>query len=263
MSLGEPAPAAVMLSVRPNPVNEGSSASVEACLPALPQQGRTVRIPVTLSHGDSANPSEDPSEDGDWGVSLTGDTDGRLPIRTTDTIAISGWLQRACGVVNIPTHRDSDSDDETFTVALGSNLPPGVQAGSPASVKVTIQDLSNWAKVTLRAARSTVAEGSPVELQAVLTKPLATDVVIPLRVRGVTSETADHGFIRSITIAAGATSGSGTIRTHEDDDSDDERFQVAVVQPDLPSGVAAGRPSTVGITIADGANARLRDLQID
>ena len=265
VSLGEPAPAAVKLSVRPNPVNEGSSASVEACLPALPQQGRTVRIPVKLSHGGASDEAlANPSEDGDWGVSLTGDTDGRLPIRTTESIAISGWLQRACGTVNIPTHRDSDDDDETFTVKLDTdNLPPGVQAGSPAKVKVTIRDLSNWPEVTLRAVRRTVAEGSPVELQAVLTKPLATDVVIPLRVRGITSETADHGFIRSITIAAGATSGSGTIRTSRDDDTDDERFQVGVIQPELPSGVAPGSPSTVGITIADGANARLRALDLN
>ncbi len=264
VSLGEPAPAAVKLSVRPNPVNEGSSASVEACLTALPQQGRTVRIPVALSHGGASDEaSANPSEDGDWGVSLTGDTDGRLPIRTTESIAISGWLQRACGTVNIPTHRDSDSDDETFTVKLDTaNLPPGVRAGSPASVEVRIKDLSNLPEVTLRAVHGTVAEGSPVELQAVLTKPLATDVVIPLRVRGITSETADHGFIRSITIAAGSTTGSGTIRTHEDADTDDERFQVGVIQPDLPSGVAPGSPSTVGITIADGANARLRALDL-
>ncbi len=264
VSLGEPAPAAVKLSVRPNPVNEGSSASVEACLTALPQQGRTVRIPVVLSHGGASEAAlAKPSEDGDWGVSLTGDTDGRLPIRTTYSIAISGWLQRACGTVNIPTHPDSDPDDETFTVALDTaNLPPGVQAGSPASVEVRIKDLSNLPEVTLRAVHDTVAEGSPVELQAVLTKPLATDVAIPLRVRFVTSETADHGFIRSITIPAGSTTGSGTIRTHEDADTDDERFQVAVIQPDLPSGVAPGSPSTVGITIADGANARLRALDL-
>ncbi len=258
VSLGTLTSSTVKLSVSPNPVNEGASASVEACLSAVPQG--TARIPVTLSHGTSANRSED----GDWGVSLSGDTDGRLPISTAYSIAISGWLQTSCGVVNIPTHPDSDADDETFTVALDTaSLPPGVRAGSPASVVVRIKDLTDLPEVTLRAVRETVAEGSPVELQVALTEPLANDVEIPLRVRFVTSETADHGFIRSITIAAGATSGTGTIRTHEDDDTDDERFQVAVIQPDLPSGVAPGRPSTVGITIADGANARLRALDLN
>ncbi len=253
VSLGTLTSSTVKLSVSPNPVAEGASATVEACLSAVPQG--TVRIPVTLSHGTS--------EDGDWGVSLSGDTDGRLPVHTAYSIVISGWLQRGCGTVKIPTHPDSDDDDETFIVALDTTrLPPGVQAGSPASVVVTIQEPRNWPKVTLRAVRSTVAEGSPVELQVTLEEPPATDVAIPLRVRFVTSETGDHGFIRSITIKAGATTGTGTIRTHPDDDTEDERFQVAVVQPDLPSGVAAGRPSVVGITIADGANARLRALDL-
>ena len=258
VSFGVSASSTVKLSVSPNPVSEGASASVEACLSAVPQG--TVRIPVTLSHGDSANRSED----GDWGVSLSGDTDGRLPVHTAYSIVISGWLQRACGVVNIPTHPDSDSDDETFTVALDTdNLPPGVQAGSPASVAVEIQEPRNWPKVTLRAVRETVAEGSPVELQATLEKPPADDVAIPLRVRWASSESGDHGFLNSITIAAGSTSGSGTIRTYPDDDTDDEYFTVAVIQPDLPEGVAPGRPSTVGIVIVDAANARLRALDLN
>ena len=243
VKLDEPTAAAVKLSVGPNPVREGSPVIVEACLPALPQ-GRT-RIPVTLSHGTS--------EAGDWGVSWSGQTDGSLPIRTAESITIDDWFQSSCGSVNIPTHRDSDTEDETFTVALDvGNLPPGVQPGSPASVQVTIQDLTDLAEVTLRAVRRAVAEGSPVELQVALTKPLATDVEIPLRVTWTTSELADHGFIRSITIAAGWTTGSGTIRTHRDDDTDDERFSVAVFMPDLPSGVAPGTPSDVGITIVDG-----------
>ena len=164
VSFGVSASSTVKLSVRPNPVSEGASATVEACLSAVPQG--TARIPVTLSHGDPDDPSVNPTEDGDWGVSLSGDTDGRLPVHTAYSIAISGWLQRACGVVKIPTHPDSDSDDETFTVALDTaRLPPGVQEGSPASVVVTIQEPRNWPKVTLRAVRGTVAEGSPVELQ--------------------------------------------------------------------------------------------------
>ena len=69
---------------------------------------------------------------------------------------------------------------------------------------------------------------------------------------GHVGEGGTTGFIRSITIPAGATSGSGTIRTRKDDDTDDEYFTVAVVQPDLPPGVAPGTPSTVGITIVDG-----------
>ena len=129
--------ATVKLAVRPNPVREGSRVSVEACLldgdgnRAVPQ-GRT-RIPVTLSHGTS--------ETGDWGVSQSGQTDGSLPVHTAYSIGIDDWFQSSCGSVNIPTHWDVDTDDETFTVALDTaSLPPGVEAGTPSTVGVTITD---------------------------------------------------------------------------------------------------------------------------
>ena len=138
VSLAVPTPTTVKLSVRPNPVNGGSWVSVEACMPEAPRG--SVRIPVTLSHGTS--------EAGDWGKSLSGHTDGRLPIRTGDSIVISGWQQHRCGVVSIPTHQDSDSDDETFTVALDTaSLPPGVLPGSPSTVEVTIVDEAKNARL--------------------------------------------------------------------------------------------------------------------
>ena len=262
VSLGASASSTVKLAVRPNPVWEGSWVSVEACLSAVPR-GAT-RIPVTLSHGGTSEAAlEKPSETGDWGVSRSGQTDGSLPIFTAYSITIDDWFQSRCGVVNIPTHRDSDLDDDTFMVALDTtSLPLGMQPGSPASVEVRIKDLTDLPEVSLRAVRWAVPEGSQVELQAVLTKPLARDVEIPLRVRGVTAERPDYGSITSIMIAAGSTTGSGTISTSRDDDTDDERFDVAVVLRDLPSGVAPGMPSDVGIRIVDGANARLRALDL-
>ena len=130
VSLGVPDPSTVKLSVRPT-VKEGSWVSVEACLSPAPQG--TVRIPVTLSHGTS--------EAGDWGVSRSGQTDGSLPVRTAESIVIDDWFQSRCGSVNIPTHWDGDTDDETFTVALDTaGLPPGVLPGTPSTVAVTILD---------------------------------------------------------------------------------------------------------------------------
>ena len=125
----------VSLSVSRNPVPEGRWVSVTACLKsgnarAVPTG--TVRIPVVLSHGTSEN--------GDWGSSLSGHTDGSMPIRTREFISISGSHQSSCGLVNIPTHQDSDTDDETFTVALGSSLPRALTAGTPNSVGITITD---------------------------------------------------------------------------------------------------------------------------
>ena len=271
----------VTLSASPNPVTEGKWLGVTACLKdgsglrAVVPTG-TVRIPVVVSHGTSEN--------GDWGISLSGHTNGRLPIRTGYSIPIDGSIQRSCGVVALPTHQDSDGDNETFTVALGA-LPSGLTAGATTSVEVTIKDLRPRPVVSLRAVRNTVAEGSPVQLQVTLTKPLANAVEIPLVVTWDTSEAGDRGFLRGIRINAGSTSGSGTIKTYPDDDPDDERFTVAVDTRNLPSGVAVGTwsvvtvpgqhpptvvrdvvsgpSSVVTVTIVDNANPRLRDLQMN
>ena len=275
----------VSLSASPNSVTEGQWLGVTACLKdgsglrAVVPTG-TVRIPVVVSHGTSEN--------GDWGISLSGHTNGRLPIRTGYSIPIDGSIQRSCGVVALPTHQDSDGDNETFTVALGA-LPSGLTAGATTSVEVTIKDLRPRSLVTLRAVRNTVAEGSPVRLQVTLTKPLANAVEIPLVVTWDTSEPGDRGFLRGIRINAGSTSGSGTIKTYADNDPDDERFTVAVDTRNLPSGVAvdttnlpsgavdttgldvdptsaivaASTSTVVTVTIVDNANPRLRDLQMN
>ena len=103
----------VSLSAAPNPVAEGSAVTVTAALSAALQEDLTV--PLTITAGTA--------EPGDYG-SLAG-----------ITIAAG----RTAGTGAVTTARDADTDDETFTVALGP-LPPSVTAGSPSSVEVTIED---------------------------------------------------------------------------------------------------------------------------
>ena len=107
-------PPSVRLSASPNPVDEGSSVTVTARLSET--LTADVTIPLTLTAGTA--------EEDDFG-SLT-------------SITISAGS--ATGAGTIPTSRDADTDDETFTVALGSTLPSPVVAGSPSSVDVTIRD---------------------------------------------------------------------------------------------------------------------------
>ena len=240
----------VSLSVSRNPVPEGSWVGVTACLKhgdgsrAVPTG--TVRIPVVLSHG--------ASENGDWGSSLSGRSDGSLPIRMTESIAISGSHRSSCGVIGIPTHRDLDDDDETFTVALGSSLPPALTAGTPGSVTVTIED--TVPVVLLSVAPNPVAEGSPVRVTVSLTRALAGDVRVPLRVVRGTSEAGDHGTLSSITIRAGSRTASGTIPTVRDADRDDETFTVAL--GNLPPSVHAPRRSSVAVAVTIDDNGALQ-----
>ena len=208
------------LSVAPNPVAEGSAVVVTATLSAA--LSNDVTIPLTLSAGTA--------ETGDYGALAS--------------ITITAGATTGTGKVT--TAQDDDTDDETFTVALGS-LPSSVTAGSPSSVEVTIEE--DPAQVSLSATPNPVAEGSAVVVTATLSAALSNDVTIPLTLSAGTAETGDYGALASITITAGATTGTGKVTTAQDDDTDDETFTVALGS--LPSSVTAGSPSSVEVTIDD------------
>ena len=223
VTIGDTTTSTVGLAVAPNPVPEGSSVTVTATLTAALSEA--VTIPLTLTAGTA--------EAGDYGP-LAG-------------IRISGG--ETSGTGTITTAADADTDDETFTVALGNDLPVTVEAGSPDSVEVTITD-ATIPTVALAVAPNPVPEGSSVTVTATLTVALSEAVRIPLRVRRGTAEPGDHGTLAGITINAGATSGTGMVPTAVDADTDDETFTVALGSS-LPVSVSAGSPSSVAVTIKD------------
>ena len=218
----------VSLSASPNPVTEGSPVTVTARLSST--LSSNVAIPLTLSSGTA--------ESEDYG-SLSS-----ITIRSGST----------AGTGTVTTLQDTDTADETFTVALG-NLPSSVKAGSPGSVEVRIRDdgggggTSPAPTVSLSASPNPVDEGLQVTVTARLSSALSSAVTIPLTVTAGTAEPGDFGALESITIAGGSTSGTGTVATNEDADADDETFTVALGS--LPSSVRAGSPWTVEVKVAD------------
>ena len=110
------APPAVSLSASPNPVTEGTSVTVTARLSKA--LSSAVTIPLTVS---TASPNT--AESGDVGT-LTSIT---IPSGQTS------------GTGTITANQDSDENDETFTVSLGTP-PSSVTAGTPNSVQITISD---------------------------------------------------------------------------------------------------------------------------
>ena len=219
----------VSLSASPNPVTEGSSVTVTAALSRALTSN--VTIPVTITDN-----SAEPTDHG-----------------TLTSITINSGATSGTGTIT--TNQDPDEDDETFTVALGS-LPSSVRAGSPSSVRVTIRDdddggggTSPAPTVSLSAAPNPVDEGLPVTVTARLSSALANAVTIPLAVTAGTAEPGDFGALASITIPGGSSTGTGTIATSEDTDTDDETFTVALGS--LPSSVTAGSPGAVEVTILD------------
>ena len=103
--------------------------------------------------------------------------------------------------------------------------------------------------VSLSASPNPVDEGQPVTVTARLSQALSNSVTIPLDLDPGTAESDDFGELESVTIAAGETTGSGTIPTIEDADNDDETFTVSLGQ--LPPEVSEGDPSFVEVSIID------------
>ena len=219
----------VTLSAFPNPVVEGSVVTITATLSEA--LSGAVTIPLTITAG----------------TAETGDYTPPSP----SAITIFGGA--TSGTLDIQTNEDdSEYDDETFTVGLGT-LPLTLAAGNPSSVTVTITD-NDKSTVTLSASPNPVAEGDVVTITATLSEALPGAVTVPVTVTAGTAEAGDYTVPTSseITISGGTTSGTLLIQTHEDDaEYDDETFTVAIAEGGLPSTVLAGDPKAVTVTIKD------------
>ena len=125
-------------------------------------------------------------------------------------------------------------------------------AGGP-SVSMSVETRPELATptVSLSASPNPVAEGSTVTVTATLSATLSASVTIPLTLTDDSAEPADRGTLDSISVVSNATTGTGTIATYQDSDTDDERFTVALDVGNLPSSVAAGTPSSVQVRIWD------------
>ncbi len=117
--------------------------------------------------------------------------------------------------------------------------------------------------VTLSASPNPVREGSSVTVTATLSHALSSQAVIPVTLTNNSAESTDYGTLSSITINSGSTSGSGTISTNHDTDEDNETFTVALDTANLPSGVTAGSPSSVQITIRDDEGTQILSVEAD
>ena len=147
----------VTLSAGPNPVGEGRPVTVTVTLSAPATSN--INIPVTLT--------DNTAEPGDHGGVGT-------------YTVIAGF---SAGGSQISTVDDADFDDETFTVALGSNLPSGFVAGSTSSVQITIKDTD------VRSVTNLVAAAGDGKLTVTWTNPPDANLAsrVRWRVQGTTN----------------------------------------------------------------------------
>ncbi len=148
LSIGSSCPTAttptVNLSAAPNPVPEGSSVTITATLSAALTSN--VRIPLTITRG-SAEAAD---------------------IGSLAAITISSGQTSATG--SLSTNQDTDEQDETLTVALGT-LPSSVTAGTDNSVAITITDDDKPAPTDLTALTAQRATSSAGPFTALALNP--------------------------------------------------------------------------------------------
>ncbi|MXW13642.1 MAG: T9SS type A sorting domain-containing protein [Rhodothermaceae bacterium] len=219
----------VSLSVDNNSVEEGEVVTVTVKL-SIPLTSN-VTIPLNLT-----------SETAEFG-----DFDSRSPVNVT----ITGGQTEANHTIN--TYEDSDTKDESFSVAIDEdNLPAEVLAGSPRSVSITITD-PDVPEVSLSVDKNSVEEGESVTVTVELSDDLFSNVTIPLELTSGTAESSDYDSTSpvNIEIISGQTEAEHTINTYEDDDIEDESFTVAIDEDSLPFGTLLGSPASADITIID------------
>ena len=213
------------LAVSPNPVAEGASAQITVTITEA--QAAAISIPLVVTAGTA--------ESGDYSAP------GSVPIAAGAT----------SGTATLQALQDADGDDETLTVALGSSLPADLNAGSPNSVTVTIDDDEEISTVTLgEPVPDPVREGQTVRVAVRVSPAQPSPMTIPLTYTNVDTESGDYSGPSSVTIGANQSVGFARIRTNHDDDSQDEQFTVEVGS-NLPLLATAGTPSQVTVTIDD------------
>ncbi len=224
---GPQTPPTVSLAATPNPVNEGDPVTVRATLSRT--LNSSVTVPLTLTPG-TAEP----------------DDYGRLARITIPANSLTGSGR-------ITTMDDADTDDETFSIALG-NLPPEVTAGSPSSVTVAINDRTPPPPPSLPVLSITggpaVTEGGTATFTVQSTPTPATALAIQLNIAqsGAFIAAASRGA-QTLTIAANTSSAVWRVVTIDDDVDEPDGSLTAALRHG--TGYTVGSPSSTSVTVAD------------
>ena len=170
--------------------------------------------------------------------------------KLTPTVADTG---RATVTVD-GTSVNSGSASAAIPLNEGSNsitVRVTAQDSTTKDYTVTVTRQGTTPAVTLTVSPNPVTEGQSAELSVRLAWTLANDVDIPLVWTDDTAESGDYTRYpqAAITIPSGSQSASYAIQTHQDADTADETFTVAL--GNLPSEVTAGNPASVRVRITD------------
>ena len=222
-------------------VNEDAG-MVELTLQLSSSPASTVAIPVMTTNGTATDGQDYTALSGAMVMFTSGATGAAL----SQTVSVA--------ILN-----DSRQENaETFTVSLGA-LPPGVASGTPNSVTVTITD-DDEPTVSFASGTAQVGEASgPLTVTVQLNASPQNQIVVPVMTGDGTAEagsdyTALSGAGAMVTFAAAATGAAlmqtvSVAITNDDTEEGNETFILSFGS--LPTGVTAGTPNSVTVTVVD------------
>ena len=251
--------------------NAGSAASATFTVAAAPARSPNANLgALTASTSTSPGGTFTALNIGTFSANTTSYTASvtydRTHLKLTPTVADTGKA-------TVRVRRGTAGSFAAVTSGSASGEIPLSVGANAITVRVTAEDGTekDYTVTVTRQARTQVqppatvtlsASPNPVTVTATLSRALSRTVAIPLTITDGTAESADHGTLPGIRVAAGATSGTGRIATRQDDDTDDETFTVAVDTDSLPSTVAAGAVTLVVVTIDDDDDTSTVDLSV-
>ncbi|WP_419849077.1 Calx-beta domain-containing protein [Candidatus Poriferisocius sp.] len=225
-------------------VSEGNLASVRLTLNKAP--GRTVTIPLTYAYQDGATAADF----------------GRFGLAPANIVFGPNDVAISFG----PDVVDDGFADagESFTVAIGPNLPAGVTAGTPRQATVNITDTGlQQLQVELFTDSTTAAEGTWAHVGVVFSATPKRTLVIPFTVtfQGGATEDDIHDLtlgrkdpdtgIFTATFPIGVGSKPITFDVVTDDLVETGESVTISIGSSLPEGVTLGTPSQITITLTD------------
>ncbi len=249
-------PSSVEIEIQDDYVNAGSTVTLSAtrtrvkegeAVELILRFSRPVPMPERLQNDIMVRVAGIDNEDGDTEEYL-------------NMIRVDGG--RRTVTFSVQTYRDTDGDNERFTVSIPADEQFGwmtwLTVGSPSSVEIEIED--EPVLVTLSAQRTEVPEGGDdVEMTLNFSAPVPLqwweETRIPIRVSGTDIEAGDLRWLNlglnNISVRGGERSRMFLVGAKHDSDADDERFTVSVDTDSLPEGLTAGSPSSVEMVIVD------------
>ena len=269
--------------VEPDETFRASIANLNAMSSALATLGARDAVTVTIDSEDTGSvefSSADLTVDEDAGfvsveILLAGGTlvgpATVIPLVMTDDSALAGthYTTVTSGTisaggnsvsVDIPITDDAvDNTDRTFTVSLGTPLPMDITPGTITETTISITDDDDPLTVQFSSATAMVAEDAGMATVTLELSEAATEqIIVPIMTtNGTATAGAGNDYTAlaadaTVTFAINDTEQTISVTILDDVAAEgNETFTLSFSPGALPSGVTAGTPNSVTVTIVD------------